>query len=344
MPILQSISGFLQRLQVPFAFKAHVNRQQQFTRNKLQSFLAEARKPGSGGFDGVDIDALQSIRGLGLPSTLGEAFCALRGRPMTAKERMANSCQGGLSMVAQDLFNKDQLSASDIEKFIADPQPSNTSTAAEKLLLQFYTTLLACAPDAALMQQQTQQWFYVQLLCRQQAVPGLGYELMKDITLRKGGETMLLYRLAFNHPVRNGEHKMLYALGGVVQLTHDIFQMHEDHRRGEVNIATTTSSVKELRRYYAALLEVVVEAAYRCGYPKRNVQRFLGLLSLSVFGPCFVQMRDLEKTEKRSKGVFDINAHSKARSNRNEEKRPGIFPSLKYLFIIPRRKRKPIKR
>ena len=80
------------------------------------------------------------------------------------------------------------------------------------------------------MQQQIYKVFQAQLLSKQQDVPGLSTEMIKDITIRKGAESLLYYRTAFNHPPRNGEEKMLYCLGGLMQLSNDIFDVYKDYK------------------------------------------------------------------------------------------------------------------
>ena len=93
------------------------------------------------------------------------------------------------------------------------------------------------------------------MLSKQQDAPGLSYEVMKDITIRKGAESLLYYRTAFEHPLKNGEEKMLYCLGGLMQLSNDIFDVYKDQKAGVGTLVTTATKIEDLRFYYSALLQ-----------------------------------------------------------------------------------------
>ena len=178
------------------------------------------------------------------------------------------------------------------------------NTASEKLFLHFYKTALSLAPDPSVMQEQLLTVFHAQLMSKQQKRGGLNYEVIKDITLRKGAESVLFYRTAFGHPMEKGEEKTLYALGGLMQLSNDIFDVYPDLQDNVDTLVTTTKHIHELRAFYLALLKIGQAAAYRSGYPVANVKRFLDILSIGIFSRCLVCLDQLERNEKRSGNEF----------------------------------------
>ncbi|MFZ1370931.1 MAG: hypothetical protein WAR78_11145, partial [Ferruginibacter sp.] len=230
MPIIQSISGFLQALQIPFTVISNINRQENFIQKKIEPLLTAAKKEADGSLDENDIKKITGYYGLAVPAVLGEAFCVLRGEPMTGKERLAATCQGAMTGLGDDFFDKQRLSEQGVKDFIENPALFSGNSASEKLFLHFYKTALDNAPQPAQMQQQLFKVFHAQLLSKQQDVPGLSNEVIKDITISKGAESLLYYRTAFENPMRKGEEKMLYCLGGLMQLSNDIFDVYKDHK------------------------------------------------------------------------------------------------------------------
>lgn len=311
MPIIQSISRFSLSLLQPFAMLSYLNRQKKFIQKNINSLLAEAKNAKDGSLDEDDCKKITGYYGLAVPAVLGEAFCALRGKEMTAKERLASTCQGAMTGLGDDFFDKQRLSAQGVKDFIERPGAFTGNSASEKLFLHFYTTALNNAPHAEQMQQQLYKVFHAQLLSKQQDMPGIAYEMLKDITIRKGAESLLYYRTAFEHPLKAGEEKMLFCLGGLMQLSNDIFDVHKDYCDGVTTMATSAKKISELRFYYSAVLQMGFRESFRVGYPKKNVRKFLGILSIGIFSRCYVCMQLLEKLEKNTDGVFDVQAYKR---------------------------------
>lgn len=337
MPIIQSISGFLQSMQVPFAVLSGISQQKKFIRKNIEPLLTAAKKEADGSLDENDIKKITGYYGLAVPAILGEAFCVLRGEPMTGKERQAATCQGAMTGLGDDFFDKQRLSEQGVKEFIENPALFTGNSASEKLFLHFYKTALANVPRPEHMQQQLFKVFHAQLLSKQQDVPGLSNEVIKDITIRKGAESLLFYRTAFEHPMRKGEEKMLYCLGGLMQLSNDIFDVYKDKQNGVSTLITTASKMEDLRFYYSALLQTGTEAAYRSGYNKKRVKRFLGILSIGIFSRCYVCLDQMARNQKRTNGVFEPGAYSRKDLVCDMDTAVNKFRSLGYLMKLSRR-------
>ncbi len=285
--------------------------QKEFIQKNITPQLEEASKINDGSLDENDLKKITGYYGLAVPAILGEAFCALRGTKMSDRERMASTSQGGMTGLGDDFFDKQRLSEAGLKDFIERPELFNGNTSSERLFLNFYKAALANAPQPTQTQQQIYRVFHAQLLSKQQAKPGLSYEIIKDITLRKGAESLLYYRTVFENPFKKGEEKMLYCLGGLMQLSNDIFDVYKDHKNSISTLVTIASKINELRLLYSALLQIGIEAAYKSGYPKKNVRKFLGIISIGIFSRCYVCLDQLEKNEKRSGNVFDLKQYQR---------------------------------
>ena len=337
MPILQSISRFLQTVRQPFSLVSYVNHQKKFIKKNISPLLSEAVKSNDGSLNENDLKKITGYYGLTVPAVLGEAFCTLRRKPMTEKERLTITLQGATTGLGDDFFDKQRLPEQDVKKIIEHPELFAGNTASEKFFLQFYKTTLSNASNTSLAKAHLLRVFEAQLLSRQMEEPGLSYEVMKDITIRKGAESLLYYRTAFKHPLRNGEEKMLYSLGGLVQLGHDIFDVYNDHQNGRNTLATTATKIKDLRFYYSAILKISLDAAYRSAYPKKNIRKCLGIISLGIFSRCYVCLDQLEKNEKKSGGVFESGADQRNNLICDMDTVANKLKSFRYYLKISRK-------
>ncbi len=339
MPIIQSISRFLQSSLLPIHVFSCISRQKAFIKKNISPLLEDAKRIADGSLDENDLKKITGYYGLAVPAILGEAFCALRGSGMTDKERMAGTCQGGMTGLGDDFFDKQRLSEAALKDFIERPELFNGNTASEKLFLHFYKTALANAPHPERMQEQVYRVYHAQLLSKRQARPGLTYEAIKDITLRKGAESLLYYRTAFENPFKRGEEKMLYCLGGLMQFSNDIFDVYKDHKNGISTLVTTAHKIKELRFLYSAILQIGTEAAFKTGYPKKNVRKFLGIISIGIFSRCYVCLDQLEKNERRSNDIFDPNLYQRKDLVCDMETAKNKWRSLRYHLKITKQGR-----
>lgn len=337
MPIIQNISKFLQTLQIPFTTVSNISYQKKFIKKNISPLLEDAEKLNDRSFDENDRKKITGYYGLAVPAVLGEAFCVLHGEEMTKKERLAGTCQGAMTGLGDDFFDRQRLSEQGVKEFIETPEHFTGNTASEKLFLHFYKTALANAPATKPMQEQLYNVFYAQLLSKQQDEPGLSFEVIKDITIRKGAESLLYYRTAFQHPLRNGEEKMLYCLGGLMQFSNDIFDVYKDYKNGVSTLVTTTIKIKDLRLQYSALLKLGYEAAFKSGYSKSNIRKFLGLLNIGIFSRCYVCLDQLQKNEKKSGGIFKLNEYSRKDLICDMDTIGNKLKSVGYHFKLSRR-------
>lgn len=337
MPIIQSISRFIKTIQIPFTTASCINRQKKFISKNIAPQLAEAKKKHDGNPDDIDLKKISDRYGLIVPAVFGEAICALRGEPMTKKERLAITCQAAMMVLAEHFFDNQIISEQRLKDLIEKPGQFTAKTESERLFLNFYKTALATAPQPTQMQEQLYKLFYALQFSKQQYGLDLSYEIIKDFTMRKGGALMLFYRTAFTHPFKNGEEKMLYSFGGLMQLSNDFFDVYEDHKNGVSTLVTTAIKTEELHFHYAALLQIAKEAAFRSGYPKKSVRKFLGIIFRGIFSRSYVCPERLKKIEKRTNGNFDLKSYSRKDLTCDMSTVGNKLKSFRYYMKLSRR-------
>jgi hypothetical protein len=311
MPAFKPIINALQTPGLLYSIIKNLRQQKKFIRQVIEPIVADARKNNDGSLDEEDINKITSYYGLAVPAVLGEAFCALRGKKMTATERLACTCQGAITGLGDDFFDKNRLGEAELMAFLKTPENFKGGTTSEKLFLHFYKTALANAPDAAQMQQALYKVYFAQVQSKLQAKKELDLAAIKNITLSKGGSSLVFYRTVFTNPMDTAEENMLYKLGGLMQLGNDIFDVYKDAVAGIHTLMTTANRVNDIRNLFIQLLNDGAAEAYTTNYKKADIRLFLNILSIGVFSRCFVCLDHLEKNEAGINGVFSPARYSR---------------------------------
>lgn len=300
-------NSFITALQTPgalFSILENLRKQKSFIKKNILPFLEEAVQSRDGSFDNEDLKKITNYYGLAVPAVLGEAFCALRGKKMSGAERLASTCLGAITGMGDDFFDKDRLGEEDLKNLLTHPEGATGKTAGEKLSLYFFKTAILNAPDRQRMQQSLFRVFLAQVESRRQKKNNLAPGEIKNITLNKGGVSLLFYRTVFSEQLEEAEERMLYSLGGLMQLSNDIFDVYKDITDGVNTLMTTANKVNDVRVLFSELLKEGYEAAYKTGYEIANIKKFISIISIGIFSRCYVCLDHLEKSERLSNDLF----------------------------------------
>ena len=184
-----------------------VKKQHRFITAELGEILADAKQSNDGSLDASDFKKITHYYGLAVPAILGDSICALRGFKMTKKERLALTYQGAMTGLFDDFFDKFNMSDEQVKAFMEKPDELKGENSAEKLFLVFYKNALLNAHDPVLVSKYLRQVYQAQIESKKQVAPGLSENEILDITLKKGGVSVLFYRASMSHSFVEGEEE-----------------------------------------------------------------------------------------------------------------------------------------
>ena len=283
-----------------------------FLHSNIKPLLQDALIHNDGSLDETDFKKITHYYGLAVPAILGEAFCILQGRSMTVQERWASTCQGAMTGLFDDFFDKDYMDDTVLKKKIAVENKNIAQKSNEKLFDIFYEKALTAVPDKNYMQEALFAVYEAQVKSKQQTDISLTAEAIESITLEKGGVSLLFYRTAFlPHPAAD-EILLLYHLGGTMQLANDIFDVYKDREKNIRTLMTETRNVQSVRRLLTSRWQYASNEAYKLNYSPASVQQFLEILFLGIFSRCFVCLDQLEKIEKITAHQFNVQLYSRS--------------------------------
>lgn len=285
-------------------------RQKQFLKVTLTHDIEQSKRENDNTLSDRDYKKMTGYYGFAVPALLGEGFCMLRGRSMSAKERLAITYLGALTGLFDDFFDEQKIPEEHIMEMIihADERLANNSN--ERLFVKFCQIALENAEDADLVKNVAYKVFDAQVLSRKQKLSSTKPEEVKDITFKKGGLSLLFYRSIFKDQIHENEEKMLCYLGGIGQLENDIFDIYKDSQQGIRTLATLTNKIDDLRKVYVDLMGQTFELVRQTPYSTANKNKFLHFISLIICRG-FVCLDFLEENEPRTDHQFIINKYEK---------------------------------
>ena len=307
-----------------------VKKQHRFITAELGEILADAKQSNDGSLDASDFKKITHYYGLAVPAILGDSICALRGFKMTKKERLALTYQGAMTGLFDDFFDKFNMSDEQVKAFMEKPDELKGENSAEKLFLVFYKNALLNAHDPVLVSKYLRQVYQAQIESKKQVAPGLSVKEILDITLKKGGVSVLFYRASMSHSFMEGEE--LNEMGGLMQFGNDIFDIYKDRISNIQTILTTAKKIEIVRQLFTNQMNKSFALTEQLSYKAKDKKKYLSLVTMSLCSRCFVCLDQLKMNEKATNFVFMPEKYTREQLVCDMDKGNNKLKTIKYFL------------
>lgn len=292
-----------------FTIWHNLNTQQKFLSKHIGPVINEVQQSNDGSLKDEDFQKINGYYGWAVPAVIAEAICYLHGKPFTAKERWASTCQGAMTGIFDDFFDKDYLSGNEIANKLSHDNRDDKSSK-EKLFDYFYREALNNVPDKKVMAERLQQVHIAQIESLSQKEK-ISIERLKEITRIKGGYSLLFYRTAIDIKLTEAESNVLFETGALMQLCNDIFDIYKD-REDQIHTLATVCTITGLEEYFNTCLFEFREKLAVLPVKIKGKNKFLNMVSIAVFNRAMVCLEQFKAIEKRE-GKF--NSHQLSRKD-----------------------------
>lgn len=277
----------------------------------------------------IDCNRIANYYALAVPAIIGEIHCTLHHKTMTNDERSAGTLIGACSVLFDDFFDNDNLNDEYIAQLIDNPEYSEPYNNSVKLAIRLYVNLLEAIQNPSSIQQALNTVFRAQIRSRKQKEIAIAEDEIKDITCAKGGTAFLLYRKAFGEISTRTEEQFYYAVGAIMQLENDIFDVYKDREAGIKTLITTSTDIKIVRNLYLYLIKEVFDVAHQLLFSPQVVARAMRILMLVVCRG-FVCLDQLEELQNTTSNRFELMAYSRAELICDMERPSNILKMIHY--------------
>jgi hypothetical protein len=298
-----------------------------FFTNKLQvsSFLSKLVRQVKPQHVHLEESELERIRYYTVQSCItNNWFSSLTGHQMTRNEKQRALYLGALTPVLDSLTDDTGYTyAAMIEQF----NNSHTSvpgniplarylykqlTSPANPIFDAYFNKVMQAQDVSLKQFQNDR---------------LAFDELYAISVAKGGYSTLLYRSVIEQEFIAGEEDAIYLLGGILQLTNDMFDVYKDYKNKQQTLFTNTGDMKELKNLYWQKIQEMTGKFLALQYPFKNKRAAL-LKIMIILSRGIVCINQLIECQRKTDNVFSIQKYSREELICDMEKIGNIMKSI----------------
>ncbi len=310
----------------------NLRKQRKFIRKELHPELLPFQNSNDGSITAADIKKITSYYALGVPVILGKAFKILTGKNFTKQERYCITFLGGISGLLDDLFDNPRKEVNHLKEFIHAPENLVPGNSYEALLVHLYLAGLSKAKNAMRLKEQAGKVYEAQQksLIQKRKISPVD---LKQITFSKGGSSFVFYRLCLEDPLEEAEEKLVYHLGGLMQLGNDIFDLWEDVQANTSTVATTSTDITKLRNLFSEELNRTYILAGNIDYPQKQVDHFLNLIKLGL-SRVFVCLDQFEKLQLQIGGAFQPENYERKQLICDMQKASNQLKAMNYYLSL----------
>ncbi len=280
-----------------------IRKQQSFIKEELEPRInAFIQSPTDGTLSDSDFKKMYGYYALGVPAILGHMFCLLQGRKMQFNERLTSTMQGALTGLFDDFFDNHALSPDYIYQLVLN-QGRQIKKDNEKL----FRWLLSEAQNLTFYPEEMLKCLLKVHSAQVDSLEQRGSiteDRLKQISIDKGGLSVIYYRWAFQHKLESAESSMLYSLGGIMQLGNDVFDVYKDIREGVHTLITDTKDIVAIKDHMNQAIRELDQKIEQLNVLQKNKQRFRWHVKF-FWSRVRVCLDQLYAIQVRNENVFD---------------------------------------
>ena len=227
---------------------------------------------------------------------INDSFSSLFGRNNIEKEKERNLLYFIMVSVYDDFFDDKTLTIEQIDSIFYHPETFNPQTFFEKVFIYTHTRLLNDVADKAQYFKDFEGLHIAQKDSLEQFNPNVTDEALLSITTRKGGYCLLMCRHYLDTPYLPEADASWYALGGVIQLTNDLYDIYKDMQEGIITLAIRAKQYEAIYALYDSHAEALNETIRQLPVTKNRKSDLSIILNvIAAFG--YVALDNLKRLQ-----------------------------------------------
>ncbi len=248
--------------------------QQKFNHDFLTSYLFDLEKKYEGKFSDEQRFKIEKYYGKLIAPILCGTYKMLYGEKLTEDERKRATLFGILTPLGDDLFDVHQLPIEKITQLTFEPEQYEASLFAEHVVKEIQAYLLKEVPNKSEYISASKDVLDLQVATAAQTSPEIEYELLKQITYRKGAVSVIIYHQILSEAADDNMKKVLEEVGGLYQLGNDLFDVYKDTRDGIYTIPNTCKDFSSLRDTFMSKVKKMNQLIAALPYRKDQKEKF----------------------------------------------------------------------
>lgn len=254
--------------------KHQIKHQKIFIHNYLHPILSNYYPINDGSLGEYDFEKITNYYGVGSPVLAGEAIAKFLGKEISHNERWVLTAMAAITGLFDDFFDAKNTPITHIKALIFSQQNEVATNAHEALFVELVQSIKKTINNEQRLLNRAQNVLQAQINSLKQKDTSTSWEGLLALTYRKGAESLIFYRCAFDDEIAEKELKCLEKIGGLVQICNDVFDVNKDLKEGIRTIVTETQDIADLRKKITHLHQEVFKYC-RNEFPGEKMNDFL---------------------------------------------------------------------
>jgi hypothetical protein len=268
------------------------------TENWAKSYLTDLAIKLDGKFEDTIVKKVSRYQSIQL-HFVANSFSKLHGRLNNEKEVERNLLFFLMSVLYDEIIDNQKMNERELDNLFYHPELANPSNFNEKVLIYIHQKLIDQVNDKEHYWKTLQNTHQAQIDSKKQFDPLIATDEILDITKRKGGYTLLMCRHYLIDPQNDLIDNCWYSLGGLIQMTNDLYDTYKDTQDGINTFANQIKRTKLLSDAYETQLNTFNLTIKNLPISKmKKIEFGINMSIISSFG--FIAIRQLKQLEKQS--------------------------------------------
>ena len=181
---------------------------------------------------------------------VANVFSGLYGRKNTNQEQLKNLQYFITTVLYDAFFDEDKLAEARINELFYHPEKAVPTQFSERVFIAMHLALLKQVADKGAYWNTIHNLHLAQQDSAKQFNTTTSKEEILAITIRKGGYSLLICRHYLQDPIHENIDQCWYALGGLIQMTNDLYDTYKDTESGIRTFANEAKQISTIQHIY----------------------------------------------------------------------------------------------
>ena len=303
---------------------------------KTVKLLKEIESKFKGRFQPATFKKVKKFQGI-QQFVINDSFAQLENRFTNKTERENNKYYFILASLYDDLIDEKVVSIEVLNEMFLHPQKSNPKSFSETVLIDTHLKLLNRVKEKEAYQKVLNNIHQAQIDSLQQLNNDISLDNILSITERKGGYSLLMCRHYIQMNANQATDNCWYQLGGLIQMTNDLYDIYKDTVAGIHTFANTQNSYQKIREVYESQINKFKISVEKLDYSYSKKWAFQIKLSI-IPALGLIALENLKQLQGNNEQLFPFKNYPRKVLIIDMEKVNNIFKLFKYSFQIANNK------
>jgi hypothetical protein len=303
---------------------------------KTAQLLKNIETKFNGNFSPTTFKKIKKFQGI-QQFIINDSFANFEDRTTNTKERENNKLYFILASLYDDLMDEHIVSQEVLNEMFLHPEKANPNSFSETVLIDTHLNLLSRVYNKEAYQRVLNNIHQAQIDSLEQLKNDISLKRILSITERKGGYSLLMCRHYIEMATNENIDNCWYQLGGMIQMTNDLFDINKDTMAGIYTFANTQNEFEKIRDQYISQVH-----KYKLGIEKLaydDSKKLIFQIKLSLIPALgFVALDNLKQLQGKAKNLKAFKEYARKDLIVDMEKVKNIIKLIKFSYQIANNK------